>query len=130
MNLKRVFFCLLNLSFFIFFTNCGSDNDLPIAGSYPKTVKVTYKITGSVKQGDILFTNETFGNTSLSNQAIPFTKQITATVKSAPTGIGFSISTSTGGTATLEILIDDKPVETKTFTGDSGVFGTAVYVFQ
>jgi hypothetical protein len=129
MILKKALTVLTFLSLFTLLS-CSKDNDTPAKGSYPKTVKVTYKITGTVKKGSVIFSNETLGNTNLDNQTIPFTKEISATIKSAPSGVALGITSVEAGSAKLEILVDDKVVETKDFSSNTVVSGSIAYVFQ
>jgi hypothetical protein len=126
MILKKVLTVLTFLSLFTLLS-CSKDS---VTSSYPKTVKVTYKVTGTIKKTTVNFTNETLGNSNLDNQTIPFTKEVSTTIKSAPSGIALGVSSNDPGTAKLEILVDDKVVETKDFSSTTFVSGSIVYVFQ
>jgi hypothetical protein len=126
MILKKVITVFTFLSLFTLLS-CSKDN---ATSSYPKTVKVTYKVTGTIKKGSVIFTNETFGNSNLDNQTIPFTKEVSTTIKTVPSGIALGVTSVESGNAKLEILVDNKVVETKDFSSNTVVSGSIAYVFQ
>ncbi|MDQ3394802.1 MAG: hypothetical protein M3512_11925 [Bacteroidota bacterium] len=111
--------------------SCKNDDDKPAVAKYPKEVTIEYKVTSStgLKIGNILFTNETGGNTTLDDQDIPFSKKFKRTVNQIDV-VALSYDNNAAGTAKLEIIVDDKVVESQTFESTSFVNGSIVYLFQ
>lgn len=98
---------------------------------YPKEVMIQYKVTSTsgLSTANIIYTNETGGNTSLSNQSLPFTISFKRIVKQYDI-IALTGSVFTSGSLKFEILIDGTLVDSKTATGTNSVSGSAGYAFQ
>jgi hypothetical protein len=114
-------------------TSCGKDDDNgPETGnSYPRDVNVEYRVTSStgLAKGDVLYHNETGGNTSLDNVTLPYSVKFKKNAKQMD-NLAINFTALGNGDAKAEILVDDKVVETKTFSGTTVIGGTAVYIFQ
>jgi hypothetical protein len=126
MILKKVITTLIFWSILAFMSCSKDDNNTP--SSYPKSVKIGYRITGTIKKGNTIYVNETGGLNSLTDQVLPFTKDINATVKQFD-ALSLSVSSNEAGSAKLEILVNDKSVQTQTFSSNNFVSGTIAYVF-
>lgn len=117
----------------ILFSSCSKDKDKAPegAGSYPKEVNIEYRVTSvkNISTGDVLYTNETGGNTIVEKVSLPYSVKVKKTVK-LNDGLGFNFSSLTGGEVKVEILVNGQVVETKSFAGTSIISGTAVYIFQ
>jgi len=113
--------------------SCGKDddNDPQTGSSYPRDVNVEYRVTSStgLAKGDVLYANETGGNTTLDNVSLPYSVKFKKNAKQMD-NLAISFSAIGSGDAKAEILVDNKVVETKTFSGTSVITGTAVYLFQ
>jgi hypothetical protein len=125
MNFIKVVFAFFMVCILSIFISCGKDE---VVVNYPKTVTITYKITGTLPKGDVTFTNETGGITNLTDQAMPFTKQFSTTVKQFDVK-SINFSSPVGGTQKIEILVDDKVVKTETFVSNSVISGAVFYQF-
>lgn len=114
-------------------TSCGKDDDNnPETGnSYPRDVNVEYRVTttSGLKNGDVIYTNETGGNAIVDNVTLPYSVKFKKNVKQFD-NLAINFSAMTSGDAKAEILVNDKVVETKTFSGTSIITGSAVYIFQ
>lgn len=114
-------------------TSCGKDDDNnPETGnSYPRDVNVEYRVTSTsgLKNGDVIYTNETGGNAIVDNVTLPYSVKFKKNVKQFD-NLAINFSAMTSGDAKAEILVNDKVVETKTFSGTSIITGSAVYIFQ
>lgn len=123
----------LPLMLVILLTSCGKDDDnSPEKGnSYPRDVNVEYRVTSStgLAKGDVIYTNETGGNTILDNVSLPYSVKFKKNAKQMD-NLAINFSAIASGDAKAEILVDNKVVETKTFSGTSVITGTAVYIFQ
>lgn len=100
--------------------------------AYPKSVSMQYKVipsTGISQASSLIFTNDSGGLTTLSNQALPFIKTLTRVVNKgdAITLRGDALS---GGQLQLEISIDGKVARQATFSGGTVVTGQLTYQFQ
>jgi hypothetical protein len=126
---NKLFFLFALVAATVFTTSCKKDDEGGTAGGYPKTVEITYKVTGSLAKADILYTNDSGGNDFLTDTALPFTKTITRTVKRYDS-LGLGCTAYEGGNVKLEILVDGTVVDTKTFTGTEVVSQTASYFFN
>jgi len=114
-------------------TSCSKDNDdqPETANTYPREVSIEYRITSTtgLSTADVLYVNETGGRTSIDRATIPYSLKFKRTVKSMD-NTAISFSTSASGTATSEILVDDKVVKTESFSGTSYISGTILHLFQ
>ncbi len=106
------------------FTACKDDD-----GGYPRTVEITYKVTGSVPQCNVIYANETGGNDNVSNSPLPFSKTFKRTVNKLDAAT-LGATASVGGNIKLEILLDGKVVETKSASGTDVISESVVYLFQ
>lgn len=117
----------------ILFSSCSKDKDsVPEgAGSYPREVNIEYRVTNvnNIATGDVFYTNETGGNTTVDNVTLPYSVKVKRTVKQYD-NLGFNFSTIGSGEVKVEILVNDKVVETKSFSSTSVISGTVVYIFQ
>lgn len=117
-------------------TACSSSDDdtSPGGGSetatYPRTVTIEYRVTSpTLKEADIIFTNDTGGHDSLQKQALPFTKTFTRSVKQFDDA-SVSPTSMEGGTLEATVLVDGKEVDKKSFSGTTVATGSAIYIFQ
>ncbi|MCC2548516.1 hypothetical protein LJY25_18860 [Hymenobacter sp. BT175] len=123
--MKRFAYLLLSCASLA--TSCSKDNDATPSG--PKEYQVEYKVTSNAPTSDYLsYTNESGGNTTLSNTPLPVSYKFKRTMKQ---GDNLTILASIdGGTAASEItcaiLLDGK--EVKKATG-RGVDAQAVPVY-
>lgn len=98
--------------------------------AYPRTVSIEYRVTSSnLEVTDVIFANETGGNSIESDVALPFSKKFSRSVK-LHDHASIAVTTHGDGQLNVEILVDDEVVETKTYSGDSLVMGTTVYIFE
>ena len=116
--------------------SCSDDDDAsgqPPAGAaaYPRQVAIEYRITSTtgITEADITYKNETGGNSAEDKAALPFSKKFNRSVKQFD-GLGVGVNASEGGSITAEILVDEKVVDSKTFTGTSAFGGSSSYLFQ
>lgn len=117
-------------------TACSSSDDntsSPGGGSetatYPRTVTIEYRVTSpTLKEADIIFTNETGGMDNLQKQQLPFSKTFTRSVKQFDDA-SVSPTSTEGGTLEATVLVDGKEVEKKSFSGTTVATGSAVYIF-
>ncbi|MBO9151732.1 hypothetical protein ACFOTA_05905 [Chitinophaga sp. GCM10012297] len=122
---------------FVFFAavallaSCKKDPVNPL-NNYPKDVNIEYRVksTTGITKADIMFDNQTGGQTSLDEQALPYSVKFRRTGVTYATTIGLGASTDFAGTVVLEIVVDDKVVKTETFTATSVVRGTIAYGFN
>lgn len=110
---------------------CKKDPVNPL-NNYPKDANIEYRVksTTGIARADILYDNQTGGQTSLDDQSLPFTVKFKRTGVAYATTIGLLGSTGVPGTIILEIVVDDKVVETQTFTATSNVGGSIAYAFH
>lgn len=110
--------------------SCNRDDDNS-SSSYPKTVNIQYKLTSSSTFTDsvLVYTNETGGNSNITNLSIPFTKTFTRTVNSGDY-LNLSGSFMGNGTIKVEILVDNAVVLTKDFSGNSVVMVSLTHYFK
>ncbi len=91
----------------------GSTND----NNYPKQVSITYKVssTSANSLASVTYDNETGGQTTVNNPALPFMKTITKTVnKNNIITLGYFVNPAQ--TVKLEILIDNQLVKSQVYT--------------
>ncbi|WP_442587551.1 hypothetical protein ACSBL2_16010 [Pedobacter sp. AW31-3R] len=117
----------------ILFTSCSKDdNDGPEGdNSYPKEVNIEYRVTSvsGITGGDVLYTNSTGGQTSVDNISLPYSVKLKRTVNQYD-NLALNFSAQGNGEVKAELLVEDKVVETKNFSGTSFISGSAVYLFQ
>jgi hypothetical protein len=114
---------------FYFISCSGKKTDS--AQAYPKNVSIEYKVTSpsGLLKADIVYTNESGSNSSLSNQNLPFTIKFNRSVKLYDI-IAVTSSAFSNGSLKLEIIIDGVVKDSKTTTGTTSISGSASYVFQ
>lgn len=108
--------------------SCGSDDP---TSPYPKNVSIEYKVTSTTSglTADISYTNETGGDSDTGQVSLPYSKKFTDRVEFAEI-ITLSALTDDPGMIKLEIIIDNKVVETQTFESASFVVGTILHQFN
>ena len=113
----------------ILFISCRSDSNVDNSGgnTYPKQVSITYRITSTTKSSlfHIAYKNEIGGTTEVNNPALPFTKTFTRTVNQFD-NLSLSCSSTTSQTVKLEILVDNKVVNS---TENTNTISSVAYVF-
>ena len=114
----------------VFFTASCSKSGGNSSVAYPKNVTILYKLTpsGGYTTGDVGYLNETGSVTYLTNQSLPFTKQITRTVNKNDAA-SLNVSSIGNGSIKLEIFVDGNLVKTETPSGNV-VNTTIVHLFQ
>jgi hypothetical protein len=130
-NPARLLLLLLSLTLF----SCSKDSN----PGYPKTVNIEYKVTalsGITGPLSLLsFTNETGGNTDLSNQSLPFTKTISKSVAVGDVvvlSLRYNNTTSsTPVSIKMEIIVDGKVVKTETSNSTTpAIIAAIAYAFS
>ena len=118
-KIKKISIILFVTVFSLLVISCRKDddtNDGP-TNAYPRKVKITDVVTSpqSTSLQLISYNNETGGVSNVTNPTLPFSKSITRTVNQYDTAsMGFGGLPDTN--VKLEIFVDDKQVETQTFT--------------
>ncbi|MCO5241921.1 MAG: hypothetical protein M9904_17910 [Chitinophagaceae bacterium] len=103
-------------------SDSGTDN------TYPKQVGITYRVSSTTTNNlvSITYDNETGGQTTADNPALPFTKTITKTVnKNNVVTLGYFVNPAQ--TVTLEILVNNAVVKSQEYTSPNS---TMSYTFQ
>lgn len=122
-------FIFLVTLFVMLLSSYGCKKDDNKNPGYPKTVTIEYKITATgINKCDIIYTNETGGNTSLTDQALPFSKKFVRTVKQFD-ALSLGITALGNGSIKAEMFVDNNLVKTETFSGNSVIVGTPAYIF-
>lgn len=102
----------------------GSDN----SNAYPKQVDITYRVSSTSTNNlvSITYDNETGGQSTVANPALPFTKTITKTVnKNNIITIGYFVNPSQ--TVKLEIVVNNGLVKTQQYNSPNAAMS---YTFQ
>jgi len=127
------FFVIPCLLVTVLLTACSKDNDGPDngGGGYPKDVTIEYKVTSisGTTAGDIIYFNETGGNTILENVGLPFSKSFKRNVKQYDAAT-INFTGRTGGEVKVDILVDGKVVKSQNYSGTSVITGSLVYLFE
>lgn len=138
-TLKSFLFAFVAIAFLTTFSACKKKSDDPSdpsSGGYPKTVDVEYrvtKLTGDITTVDVLYDNDSGGETSLSKLALPVSIKFKRTVNryehlsvlADNTNFNFPVKS-----IQVDILVDGKVVSTKKGeTNNGNVQAVAVYVF-
>lgn len=110
-------------------TSCSKSKDNKDSG-FPRTVSVEYKVTSNsgLNKADIMYTNETLGETDINNAALPFNKKVDVKL-TEPVGIGLTGASFTGGNLRLEIIVNGKSVAAQEFNSNSTTSGIVSYSF-
>ncbi|UNY97249.1 hypothetical protein MQE36_09075 [Zhouia spongiae] len=130
---KRLF--ILSVTFTgLFLVSCSGDDDGDNNSSFPKEASITYKVTSTtLDAANIFYVNEEGGQDQLTNESLPFTKKITATVERFDV---FAISGVHSGESDVttdikvEVLVDDKVEDSSNCNSNGGYVNcSAEYVF-
>ncbi|MBS0424015.1 MAG: hypothetical protein JSR71_06225 [Proteobacteria bacterium] len=103
-------------------TDSGTGN------AYPKQVDITYRVSSTTANSlvSITYDNETGGQTTANNPALPFTKTITKTVnKYNIITLGYFVNPAQ--TLKLEILVNNEVVKSQVYTTPNAAMS---YTFQ
>ncbi len=98
------------------------------ANTYPKQVSITYRVSSTITNSlvSIIYDNETGGQTTADNPALPFTKTITKTVnKNNIITLGYFVNPAQ--TVKLEILVNNQVVKSQVYTNPNSAMS---YTFQ
>jgi len=96
--------------------------------TYPKQVNITYRVSSTTSNNlvSITYDNETGGQTTVNNPALPFTKSITKTVnKYGIITLGYFVNPAQ--TVKLEILVNNQVVKSQEYTNPNSAMS---YTFQ
>lgn len=105
-----------------------SDSDTGSTNTYPKQVSITYRVSSTTTNTlvSITYDNETGGQTTANNPALPFTKTITKTVnKNNIITLGYFVNPAQ--TVKLEILVDNQVVKSQSYNNPNSAMS---YTFQ
>jgi hypothetical protein len=110
-----------------FFASCNKP-DSGTSEPYPKQVNITYRVSSTTTNslGLITYDNETGGQSSVSNPALPYSKTITKTVdKYDIITLGYFVNPAQ--TVKLEIVVDNQVVKSQVYTVPNAAMS---YTFQ
>jgi hypothetical protein len=126
-NMNKLLGVLLLFTAF-FAACCKIKDDNSSFNTYPKQVSVTYRVNSlsTTTLNSLRYSNETGGTNQAKDFALPFSKTIFMTVNDGD-GLYLSYSDPNGPNVKLEILVNNKVVKAKNFTGNSGAID---YYFQ
>ena len=130
-SLMRLLSLILLLSVVTMSVSCSKD-DGDGGSSYPKTVSIRYRVTltsGNFTNLAVGYTNESGGTTGVSNQSFPFTVTFNRTVNRYDNA-SMGVSCSGNGTLKMEILVNDRVVESQSFTEDAFLTASIVHLFE
>jgi len=120
------------ISSFIFCTLCAISCKKNSDDGYTKTVSIQYKVTPSAgisQATSVVYMNESGALTTLTNQALPFSKTITRTVNKGD-ALTLRGDATGNGSLQLEILVNNTIVKSASPTGTSTITGQITYQFQ
>lgn len=120
------------ISSFIFCTLCAISCKKNSDDGYTKTVSIQYKVTPSAgisQATSVVYMNESGALTTLTNQALPFSKTITRTVNKGD-ALTLRGDATGNGSLQLEILVNNTVVKSATPTGTSTITGQITYQFK
>lgn len=102
----------------------GSDVD----NTYPKQVSITYRVSSTTTNNlvSIIYDNETGGQTTVDNPALPFTKTITKTVNKYDI-ITFGYFVNPAQNVKLEVLVNNQVVKSQEYVSPNSAMS---YTFQ
>lgn len=123
-SLKTSLFIGLIMLIATFCNKSDSDTDY----DYPKQVNITYKVSSTTTSSlvSITYDNETGGQTTVYNPALPFTKNITKTVsKNDIITLGYFVNPAQ--TVKMEILVNNNVVNSQSYTSPNNAMS---YIFQ
>ena len=103
-------------------------NDSGTDNTYPKQVSITYRVSSTTANSlvSITYDNDTGGQTTANNPALPFTKTITKTVnKNNIITLGYFVNPA--HTVKLEILVNNQVVKSQDYTSPNSAMS---YTFQ
>ena len=98
--------------------------------AYPRQVALEYKVTSTtgIATALVRYTNDSGGEATVDDAPLPFSATLTRSVKQYDI-VKLGASASNGGALTTELLVDGKPVDTKTSSGTSSVTAVSMYSF-
>lgn len=120
------------ISSFIFSVLCTISCKKQTDNDYPKSVSIQYKITPSTsisQATSVVYMNESGALTTLTNQALPFSKTITRTINKGD-ALTLRGDAAGSGSLLLEILVNNTVVKSTTPSGTSTISGQITYQFQ
>jgi len=102
----------------------GSDVD----NTYPKQVSITYRVSSTTTNNlvSIIYDNETGGQTTVDNPALPFSKTITKTVNKYDI-ITFGYFVNPAQNVKLEVLVNNQVVKSQEYVSPNSAMS---YTFQ
>ena len=102
----------------------GSDVD----NTYPKQVSITYRVSSTTTNNvvSIIYDNETGGQTTVDNPALPFSKTITKTVNKYDI-VTFGYFVNPAQNVKLEVLVNNQVVKSKVYVSPNSAMS---YTFQ
>ncbi len=127
MKNKLLFLVLIGLV--ISLNSCKKDD--PKTNAYPMNASIKYIVTSTNSSGtaSISYTNSSGGSTDINNAELPFNQTINKSVEFAEI-LSFSASSNNSESLTLEILVNNSSVATKTFESTSFNVGVIIYQFD
>ena len=102
----------------------GSDVD----NTYPKQVSITYRVSSTTTNNvvSIIYDNETGGQTTVDNPALPFSKTITKTVNKYDI-VTFGYFVNPAQNVKLEVLVNNQVVKSQEYVSPNSAMS---YTFQ
>jgi len=112
----------------ISFTGCSKDSPLD---DYPKNVTIKYKVSSSISDvtANIEYINETGDDSEDDNVNLPYIKTVSKKVDYAEI-IKLVASSDDAEDLHLEIIVDGKTMESKTFESSTYNIGVLMYLFD
>ena len=103
-------------------------SDTNNVNTYPKQVDITYRVSSTTASSlvSITYDNETGGQTTANNPALPFTKTITKTVNKYNI-ITHGYFVNPAQTVKLEILVNNEVVKSQSYSNPNSAMS---YTFQ
>lgn len=111
----------------LFATSCKK-KDSDKVNVYPRQVSITYRVSSTTTNSlvSITYDNETGGQTTSANPALPFSKTVTKTVdKYDIITLGYFVNPAQ--TVKLEVLVDNQVVKSQVYTSPNSAMS---YTFQ
>lgn len=118
----------LFIALIILFAASCKKADSDTDNTYPKQVSITYRVSSTTTNNlvSITYDNETGGQTTVNNPALPFTKTITKTVnKNNIITLGYFVNPAQ--TVKLEILVNNQVVKSQSYSNPNSAMS---YTFQ
>ncbi|WP_367915881.1 hypothetical protein [Leadbetterella sp. DM7] len=124
----KLFKTCLFIAFIMLLAASCRKSDSDTGNTYPKQVSITYRVSSTTTNNlvSITYDNETGGQTTANNPALPFTKTITKTVnKNNIITVGYFVNPAQ--TVKLEVLVDNEVVKSQVYTNPNAAMS---YTFQ